>query len=379
MNLSGKSVLLTTSHKRIGSGGSMQLFLLARSLVEAGAKVQAVFAEQSGQSFEQRNLPMIADLGVKLHFVRPSRWYDPFQIAKMRRILSDGRFDIVHTHKGGDLSLVLFASVGIKIPVLLTTRGVNFPLGANRYKYNFKKLDRIITVSEDIKRIMHLCGVKEEKIRVIYGGVDTQRFLPMPEKRLEMRRSLHLGENAVVSLIVANFVRQKGHGDYLKAAAKLSENFPGLVHLFAGKGDYSRFEEKAKKLGIGDKVRFLGFRNDVEDLFSACDFSVVSSFAGEGVSGVLRESMACGVPVITTDVGGNAELVRHEEIGLVTPMKDTEGLAAAMERMIADQALREKLKENGLRLVRERYSAQARAEKIFALYDEILREKGIDT
>jgi glycosyltransferase involved in cell wall biosynthesis len=372
MNLVGKSVLLTTGHKRIGSGGSMQLYLLARSLTSAGAKVQALFAEQPAQSIAQRNLQILKDLGLSLHFFKPSRWYSPFQIFKMRKLLAAGRFDIVHTHKGGDLSLVLLASTGMEIPVLVTTRGVNFPLGLNHFKYNFPKLDRVIVVSEDIKRVMTECGVREEKIRVIYGGVDTQRFSPMPEKRTIMRESLGLKGDATVCLVVANFVRQKGHGDYLKAAAMLSGKFPNLVHLFAGKGDTTAFQSEATKLKIADRVRFLGFRTDVEDILSAADFSAVSSFAGEGVSGVLRESMACGVPVITTDVGGNAELVRHEEFGLVTPMKDPAALAAAMERMITDHALRRKLQENGLKLVREHHSATARAKKTFALYEEIL-------
>ncbi|MCZ7583845.1 MAG: glycosyltransferase [Deltaproteobacteria bacterium] len=321
MGIAGKKVLLTTSHRRIGSGGSFQLLLLARSLTRAGADVHAVFAKPDAVTGDT-GFERLTECGVRVHTMHPGRWYSPIQIGRMRRLLSRERFDIVHTHKGGDLSLVLAASTGLAIPALVTTRGVNFPLGANRYKYNARKLDRIITVSEDIKRVMVRSGVREEKIRVIYGGVDTDRFRPIPERREAVRRALGVSENATVALVVANLVRQKGHVDYLHAAAQLKTHLPGVVHLFAGKGDQSVLRENVAELGLEGRVHFLGFRDDVEDLYAASDFSVVASVAGEGVSGVLRESMACGVPVITTDVGGNAELVTHGQTGARRPARE---------------------------------------------------------
>lgn len=374
MDLRGKRVLLTTSHRGIGSGGSMQLFLLARGLVEAGARVRALFHEGK-ESPRERHLEMLEKLPVTLGFFRPSRWYNPLEIARMRRFLVNGRFDIIHTHKGGDLSLVLLASAGISLPVLVTTRGVSFPLGANRFKYRLSKLDRIIVVSEDSKKIMVDCGVDDGKIRVIYGGVDTTRFSPRPKLRDSTRRDLGIPQDAIVSLMAANLVRQKGHRDYLHAAGLLKEAHPRLVHLFAGRGDSAALEKETGRLGLGRVVRFLGFRKDMEALYAASDFSVVASFAGEGVSGVLRESMACRIPVITTDVGGNPELVRDGETGIVVPMKDSPALAAAMDRLIRDRELYERVRDRGWERVVKKFSAKARAEKIFRLYEEVLAEK----
>ncbi|MCC6159775.1 MAG: glycosyltransferase [Deltaproteobacteria bacterium] len=375
MSIAEKRILLTTSHGRIGSGGSMQLYLLARAARQAGAHVECVFAHSPG-SFADRHLDRLADLGVPVHQMRPSRWYNPAEIARMRRLLRDGRFDLVHTHKGGDLSLVLLASAGLPRFALVNTRGVNFPLGANRFKYNLNRLDRAIVVSEDSKRVMARSGVRPDKIEVIYGGVDIARFVPRPELRAPVRAELGIAPDAFVFLMVANLVRQKGHGDYLEAAARLARSHPGAFHLFAGKGDSSAWQARAAELGLADVVRFLGFRSDVERLFAAADASVVSSFAGEGVSGVLRESMACAVPVITTNVGGNAELVADGETGLVVPMRDPPALAAAMARMIDGDALRTTLSQKGLVLVRERFSDDARAARIFALYVELLSGTG---
>jgi glycosyltransferase involved in cell wall biosynthesis len=87
--------------------------------------------------------------------------------------------------------------------------------------------------------------------------------------------------------------------------------------------------------------------------------------------------MACGLPVITTDVGGNAELVRHGENGLVTPVADPEALAAAMKTLLSNKAYADRLAEEGLRDVRQNHSAHIRAQRIFKLYEQIAVSKGI--
>jgi glycosyltransferase involved in cell wall biosynthesis len=294
----------------------------------------------------------------------------------MRGLLRTG-FDIVHTHKGGDLSLALLALPGLALPCLVNTRGVNFRLGANRYKYRLRRLDKIIVVSRDSQRAMIEVGVPAEKIVVIYGGVDGERFRPRPEDRAALRTELGLPADAVVSVVAANLVQQKGHEDYLAAAAALRTAHPELWHVFAGAGEASPLRELATKLGAADRVIFAGFRRDMERVYAASDLSVVASFAGEGVSGVLREAMACGLPVITTAVGGNTELVRDGELGLVVPPRNPEALAAAIGRLLADPALTRRLAEAGRAEVLARYSTAARAAHIFAVYESVFRDKGL--
>lgn len=377
MGIAGKRVLITTTHKNIRSGGGVQLYLLIRSLVEAGARVEAVFNYRPQAVGAAANLTLLEELGVPVRFLRFHRWYDPLQIFRMRRLLKRGRFDIVHTHKGSDLSLVLLASLGLRVPCLVNTRGVNFRLGANRFKYNLRRLDRIVVVSRDSQRVMADCGVTPEKIFVVYGGVDTERFRPLPDQRRPVREEWSIPDQALVSVVAANLVRQKGHGDYLEAAAALREPCPDLWHVFAGGGDQQDLRRRAAELGVADRVIFAGFRNDMERVYAAADLSVMPSFAGEGVSGVLREAMACGLPVVTTAVGGNAELVEDGKVGLVVPLRQPTALAAAIRRLLDDEALRRRLAAAAGELVRERYSTRARARQIFDLYESVFREKGL--
>lgn len=377
MGIAGKRVLLTTSHWSIRSGGSVQLLLLARALCEAGAQVQAVFKYRRATEDQNQNLAGLRELGIRADFLRTKRWYSPWQIAAMRRLLKQGRFDIVHTHKGGDLSLALLALRGIDLPCLVNTRGVNFRLGMNRFKYRLRRLNRIIVVSNDSKKVMVGSGVPAEKIRVVYGAVDVDRFRPLPELRQSVRDELGIPPEAAVSVVAANLVRQKGHADYLAMAAELHPEFPDLYHVFAGSGDQTELRELAANLGVADRVVFAGFRGDMERVYAAADLSVVASFAGEGVSGVLREAMACGVPVITTDVGGNAELVRYDEWGQVTPRRDPPALAVAVRRCLREPDQIKEWADMAARAVRENYSTQARADNIFAVYEEVFREKNI--
>ena len=376
MGMTGRRVLLTTTHRNIRSGGSIQLLLLARGLARAGAHVETVFDYRAGADLESSNLTQLVDLGVRVRFLRFRRWWWPAQIARLRRILREGDFDIVHTHKGGDLSLALLATLGRRVPCLVNTRGVNFRLGANRFKYKLDRLDRIIVVSHDSKRVMVDCGVPADKIEVVYGGVDTDRFRPLPDQRVVVREELGLPPDAVASVVAANLVRQKGHGDYLAAAAALRGAHPELWHVLAGGGDQTAWRERAVELGVADRVIFAGFRRDMQRVYAACDLSVMPSFAGEGVSGVLREAMACGLPVITTDVGGNAELVRDGQCGLVVPKHDPQALAAALARLVDEPETARRLAAAGRELVVANHSAEARAGRIFALYESILEAKG---
>ena len=370
-----KRVLLTSSHADVGSGGAVQMALLARGLTEAGAHVDVLLKQSDPE--KKCKLELLETLPVRLDFFQPNRWYSPIQVRRLRQKLLQHQYQIVHTHKGGDLSLVLLAGLGLKLPVLVNTRGVNFPLGSNRFKYRSKRLDRVIAVSCESQRVMVRCGVPEKKIQVIYGGVDIDRFRPGLNAE-KVQTDLGLPEGAPVFLVVANLVFQKGHSDYLEAAAILEQTLPGCRHVFAGSGNPTALALRAKELGLEGRVIFAGFRQDVPELFAASFASVFPGFAGEGVSGVLRESLACNVPVITTDVGGNAELIEHKKFGLVVPKRNPRALAEAMARLLQDRAYASALADQGRRFVVENHSVAARNQRIFLMYRQIALEKGYD-
>lgn len=371
--LYGKKVLLTTRLTDVSSGGSMQMFLLAKGLCEVGAVVDVLFMESEPGKIPK--LELYKTIDAKVGFFRPDKWWKLPEIKTARDRLKKGRYDIIHSHKGADLRLMAIASRRIDTPVFVNTRGVNFPLGINYFQYNDSKLDRIIVVSRQSKKVMVECGVKSEKIEVIYGGVDIDRFRPDGDGQ-KILQEFGLPQNAKLFTVVANLVWQKGHRDYIRAAAILKPKHDDCYHLFAGSGDATELKAFASELGVEDRVIFAGFRQDTPALFAASFASVFSGYAGEGVSGVLRESLACRVPVITTDVGGNAELVVHEKYGLVSPMREPESLANAMIRFVENPDLAEKLAKAGYEHITKYHSVKARNKRIFDLYCSIAHKKG---
>ena len=119
-----------------------------------------------------------------------------------------------------------------------------------------------------------------------------------------------------------------------------------------------------------------GFRTDMPEVISLLSLTVLSSLAGEGFSGVLREAMSMGVPVVATDVGGNRELVEDGKTGLLVPPADPKALAGAMKRMLVDGPLARGCAVEAQRRVRENYSIAAMVEQTLALYEKLMRPAG---
>ncbi len=166
---------------------------------------------------------------------------------------------------------------------------------------------------------------------------------------------------------------QRGHG-LLKATALACHEAPRLRVWIAGEGPLRRsLEEEHRSLGLGTAVRFLGFRDDVNDLLRAADLFVVSSYL-EGMGTATLDAMAAGLPVVATRVGGIPEIVESELSGLLVPPRDPGALAAAMVRLANDAALRARFGEGGRVRVRD-FSADRTEQRTRALYEEVMEDR----
>jgi glycosyltransferase involved in cell wall biosynthesis len=203
--------------------------------------------------------------------------------------------------------------------------------GVERWVANLS--DRIILNSHAGLSYYAKSGFPIEKMSVIPNGIDMGRFTPDPVSRLQVREELGAGTGLVIG-IVGRLAPVKDHGTFLAAAAIFASRHPDSVFVVAGSGpqDYvAGLKEKARKLGIGDKVRWLGSRKDVERLYPAFDLYASTSLV-EGFSNAIAEAMACGVPVVATDAGDSAHIVGP--IGVIVMPGQAEGMAAAWEEML---------------------------------------------
>jgi glycosyltransferase involved in cell wall biosynthesis len=239
-------------------------------------------------------------------------------------------------------------------------------------KETLKEADKIITVSNATKDYVLSLGAKPEKIKVLHNGVDLVRFRPLTGKREEMRKKLEIPQNTIVVLTVRRLVYKNGIDTLIEGASIAVRKNPKITFLVVGKGpDLNSVQMRIRQLGIENNFRLTGFVSD-EDLpfyYNAADFFVLPSKSGEGLPLVALEAMACGLPVIATNVGGISEIIM-ENYGKLVPSNQPELLATAvLEFSNVDWSSR-RLELRSV--MEEKFSWDKNVETLVGIYEELI-------
>lgn len=264
---------------------------------------------------------------------------------RLRALKRMGRLDLIDAHFGypdGYAAVLLGRWLGV--PVTITLRGTESRHAADPVlrPLLLKALlgaDRVFAVADALKQVAVSIGVPAEKVTVVGNGVDTTRFVPLD--RADARAALGLPSDVPVLVSVGGLVERKGFHRVIELLPRLRERWPGLIYLVVGGASAEgnnrpQLEQQVAQLGLGDTVRFLGSLppDALKQPLSAADVFVLST-RNEGWANVFLEAMACGLPVVTTDVGGNREVVDRESLGFVVPFGDAEALETALDRALA--------------------------------------------
>ncbi len=349
------------------TGAAIQLRELAWGLRDRGHEV--VIATRPSEIWAEK-----CRAAALLHYALPmSSEIDLRSVRRLARIVKRHRIQVVHAQKGKARTLAMMAGLFVKIPVLILNRGVSFPLDPfNRLGYTTRRVTAIVAVCESIKEGLVRQGVDPGKIEVIYSGTDTARFHPGVDGG-GIRRELGLGPEHF--LITQIGIRSwKGNDDVLDAMAKIAPRLPGARLLFVGanRAKATILRDKAAARGIGDVVSVFFLREDVPAILAASDVTVDASYAGLGLTGTLRESLAVGTPVIGTNIEGNPELIVPGETGYLVPPRDPAGLAEALLTLVADRAHAEAMGRAGRERVERMFSTRVKVERTEALYRRLL-------
>ena len=239
-------------------------------------------------------------------------------------------------------------------------------------KQVLKEADKIIAVSNATKNYVLSLGADPEKVRVIHNGVDLERFQPLPRVKEEMRKKLGIPQDTVVALTVRRLVYKNGIDTLLASAEIAVKKNPKLVFVAVGKGpDFEDVKEKIVQLGMQGKFKLTGFVPD-EDLpryYNVADLFALPSKSGEGLPLVALEAMACGLPVIATNVGGTSE-VMSEDYGKLVPPNSPDSLAEAILEFSREDLA---VLTNGLRkMMEQKYSWDKNVEKLCEIYEELI-------
>ncbi|MBP2534375.1 glycosyltransferase family 4 protein [Agrobacterium tumefaciens] len=232
---------------------------------------------------------------------------------------------------------------------------------------------RLVAVnSEETGRAFIEAGGEANKVRIVYNGFDPARAkVYEPGTAARLRAELGFGPQPLVGLF-GRLSEWKGQHVFLDAIAAMEGVQAVIVGgaLFGKEAYEARIREQASRLGLDDRVRFLGFRSDVPDLMAAMDAVAHTSIVAEPFGRVVVEAMMCGRPVVATRGGGVTEIIRDGETGLLVPPGEPSALAAALGRVLSDPALAERLAQKGREDVSQRFSLEETCRSVSALLEE---------
>lgn len=334
--------------------------------------------------------PKIADSGISIHrsphLIRPAHpRHDLAALNHLTRLFRENGYDIVHTHTSKAGFLGRWAAHRARVPIIVhTPHGHVFDgyfrrpitrLYIHLERHAARWTDRIIALTSDEidTNLAHGIGHRGQ-YTVIPSGIDLAPFDQAASRRIETRARLGLTADDFVIGAIGRLEPIKGFEYLIRAMPRILEHRPDAVVLIVGQGscqDALRAEAKA----LGDRVQFLGYREDIPEIAAALDVLVVPS-RNEGMGRVVVEAGAAGVPAIAAAVGGLPHVIDHETTGLLVPAHDPGALAAAVLDMARDPERRRMMGEAARAKMNPDYSVESMVHQIATLYRELLATKG---
>jgi len=293
------------------------------------------------------------------------------QQIKFARFLRTERIQIMHSYNFYSNIFAIPAARMAGVPVVLASirdRGVYLTPAKKILQRSICSLaDRILVNADSIHDWLLEENYPAAKIRVIKNGIDMSLY-EKPSQRSELRKQFGIPADAPLIIMLSRLDPKKGLVDFINAAAQINKLHPDAFFLIAGEnlvskaGDLSHDADYHLKLaqlveahGMNDKIIFAGHRSDVPQILAEATVSVLPSHS-EGLSNTLLESMAAGVPVVATRVGGNPELVIEGVTGLLVPPQEPRILANAIAQLLNDKALARKMGERARQIASKEFS-----------------------
>jgi glycosyltransferase involved in cell wall biosynthesis len=368
--LSALRILQISSAQSLG-GGERHLADLANGLVSNGHDVFVALRPNSAVIDELKRVPRqnISTLPLRNSL-------DAASARSLATLVRKNKIQIVHAHMARDYPLAAYAARTNPSSRLIVTRHVLFPL--NRlHRITLSKASRIIAVSEAVASQLRANAiVSTEKISVVLNGIDTSRFVATRAEfnSSQFRESWKLPSDCLLVATVGELTPLKGQEDFLHAASQVSKEYPTAYFIIAGI-DHSpgnkhrlRLEHLIEKLNLTERVRLVGWLDDLAALYSALDV-FVSASRTESFGLAIAEAMASGTAAVATETEGAAELIQAGETAELVPVGNVEKLAEAILALLKDGETRTRLGLSAQRAAVARFGV----ERMIAETEEIYR------
>lgn len=312
------------------------------------------------------------------------------KLIEIQKYIKETNIDlIVSYHENSDFFGLLLSKI-TGIPIISSKRDMGYNLNSRlriAYKVVSKLFDGVIAVSDAVKNeVLKRDYISKDKIFKIYNGIDIQKM--DVKKNIENKKQeLGLDQEKQIVGIIAGLRKIKGIKTFIKAAKIVLQEDINAQFIIVGNDPGEKgstryeLESLAEKLGIKNDLKFLGKREDIEDILQITDISVNCSLS-EGFSNTIIESMAAGKPVVATNVGGNKEAVVEGVTGILVPPENEYILAEAILKLLQNEETANNMGRNAKRLVNKKFTLHKMINENERLYRYIidkkkLRKKGI--
>ncbi|SER41603.1 N-acetyl-alpha-D-glucosaminyl L-malate synthase BshA [Salisediminibacterium halotolerans] len=280
--------------------------------------------------------------------------YPPYDLAlanKMAEVIKREKLDILHVHYAVPHAISAFLAkemVAHDVKIVTTLHGTDItvlgydPSLSDMVRFGIQKSDCVTAVSDDLVRQTKTLLNIDDHIATVYNFIDHAVY--HPKKSAKIRADLRISESAKILVHVSNFRKVKRVEDVVKVFHRIRRT-NDVVLLLIGEGpEMPVIEKLVNDLGVTDHVRFLGNQKQVAELLSISDVKLLLS-EKESFGLVLLEAMACGVPAVGSNIGGIPEVIEDGVSGYVRPLGDIDAIAAAVDGLLKDDALRNRMAE----------------------------------
>jgi glycosyltransferase involved in cell wall biosynthesis len=360
-----KTVLHLSSSS--GPGGAERIACALASSLDRGKYRSLVGLFRPGWLKDQCESRGLVTYVLPSHGFMHWRW-----MRECYRLVREEKVDLIHAHEfdANVHGMVVAAFAGI--PMVATVHGRSYFWEKARRRAAYRLVSRyaqMVAVSEDLKRfLIDQVGIRQNRVQVIYNGVDESAGFDRNDVA-QYKKDLGVPHDDMVVGVIGNLYPIKGHTYLLQAIPQILRTCPQTSFLFIGRGELEvPLKTQVKELGVEEKVRFLGLRQDIPTLLSVMDIFAMPSLS-EGLSIALLEAMAAAKPVVATDVGGNPELVASGETGLLVPPSDADALAMKICELLQNRELASSLGANALAKVNRDFTVDAMITKYERLYE----------
>ena len=317
--------------------------------------------------------PRLSEIGVEYKQVDcvGDTSFDIRAINEYKKIFKRERPHIVNCH--ASLSARIAAKLS-GVPVKICTRHCAFPVRArDRIMGFFNNMlsDSFIAVADAAKDNLLEMGIKEKKITVIINGSKPLAKISADEK-IVLRNKLNINENTKVLIFCARLEECKGHEWFFECVRILKQKQLDFVVLILGEGSQmNNLKQLSKKLLIEDKIKFLGFVEDISPYMNIANININCSVGTETSSLALSEGMSLGKPCVVSDYGGNPYMIRHGGNGFVCRCGDSEKMAEYINLLFGDEKLYKKMSDSAFERFKCELNAESMTQKTNKLYGEL--------